>query len=231
MEKNKKENKMTRRRFIGSTLGAVAGLGATTSLITKGLADFCDITPPQTEGPFYPERDQQDKDNVLTHVRGGVREAEGQVIHIMGQITDQDCNPVRGALIEIWQACASGKYNHSQDPNTAPLDPNFQYWGKHATNEKGEYYFETIMPGDYPATASWIRPSHIHFKVMKRGYRELTSQLYFQGNRFNAQDRILQSLSREERERVTVRLENPEPDSDFDLESKVCYFDITLEEI
>jgi protocatechuate 3,4-dioxygenase beta subunit len=118
---------------------------------------------------------------------------------------DENCRPVPNVNVEIWQAYESGRYNHSRDPNRqAALDPNFAYWGETFTDERGEYKFKTIIPGAYPADADWMRPSHIHFRVAKIGYRELITQMYFRGDRFNAQDRILQSLPPDERAKVVV---------------------------
>src|SRR2546430_3692171 len=54
-------------------------------------------------------------------------------------------------LVEIWQASASGRYTHPDDRNNAaPLDPNFQGWGKAVTDQEGHYLFKTILPGQYP---------------------------------------------------------------------------------
>jgi protocatechuate 3,4-dioxygenase, beta subunit len=194
---------LNRRNFIraGLTVGAI-------SAADKALGAVLCLrpTPQQTEGPFYPVDDQVDKDADLTFVQGGSQRAEGEVIYLTGRVIDQDCKPVEGALVEIWQACKSGKYNHKNDPNPAPVDPNFQYWGQAVTNKEGEYIFKTILPGAYPADEDWMRPPHIHFKVHKRGYRELTSQLYFAGEALNEKDLILQNLSKEDQKRVTVTL-------------------------
>ena len=143
-------------------------------------------------------------------------------------INDQ-CRPVKDALVEIWQACASGKYHHSGDPNPASLDPNFQYWGRTVTNSKGKYEFFTIIPGHCPATNSWIRPAHIHMKVHRRGYTELTTQMYFKGDSYNAGDRILQSLSQAERDSVIVDFSKKEthPLGEFNTGR----FDITISSI
>ncbi|MBD66043.1 MAG: hypothetical protein CME62_12605 [Halobacteriovoraceae bacterium] len=183
-----------------------------TSLMTAGTllfagrvkANTCSLTPAQTEGPFYPIEDQNDKDNDLTQVRGSRESAQGEVVIMYGKVTDQNCLPVTGAMVEIWQACASGKYNHPGDPNPAKLDPNFQYWGRAVTNKLGEYQFKTIKPGHYQATSTWMRPAHIHMKVHKRGFEELTTQVYFKDDPYNAEDRILQSLSVTEQNNVTV---------------------------
>lgn len=189
------------RRSLLSKVLIASGAALTGS---KALAQSCGLTPDQTEGPFYPIQDQDDKNNDLTRVKGKVMSATGQIAILSGIVQDDMCRPVKGAMVEIWQACHTGKYNHPSDPNPAKLDPNFQYWGQAITNEKGEYSFKTIVPGAYPADNTWIRPPHIHFKVHLRGYEELTSQLYWKGHPLNKKDRILQSLTKEERDRVIV---------------------------
>ncbi len=67
-----------------------------------------------------------------------------------GIVQDLSCRPVAGVNVEIWQACASGRYNNERDPNPAPLDPNFRYWGETFTDAAGAYEFKTILPGAYP---------------------------------------------------------------------------------
>lgn len=212
----------TRRNLLKNSL---LSIGAISIASKSALATSCGLTPAQTEGPFYPIQDQLDKDSDLTFVNSRFLRAQGEVIILKGIVIGSECSPVENALVEIWQACASGKYNHPGDPNPAKLDPNFQYWGRAITNSKGEYSFRTIIPGQYQATSTWMRPSHIHFKVHKRGYEELTSQLYFKGDRFNADDRILQSLSQSDQKNVIV---------DFiklDDGPRVGHFNITIKEI
>lgn len=196
--------KLNRRKLLGSTFAVGAGIALAGVAKADETLRACGLTPAQTEGPFYPIEDQLDKNTDLTFVDGRRARALGKVVYLKGIVQDEFCRPVKGALVEIWQACHTGKYNHPSDPNTAKLDPNFQYWGQTTTNEKGEYFFKTIIPGAYPATNTWMRPPHIHFKVNLRGYNELTSQLYFKGHPLNSKDRILKSLSQAERERVLV---------------------------
>jgi protocatechuate 3,4-dioxygenase beta subunit len=52
-----------------------------------------------------------------------------------------------------------------------------------------------------------MRPAHIHLKVHRRGYEELTSQMYFSDDPYNKNDRILQGLAQEEREKVIVNFD------------------------
>ncbi len=217
---------MNRRNLIKSAMIGAGVLMASSSPV-KAAMKSCGLTPAQTEGPFYPIADQLDKDNDLTFVKNRNQRALGEVIIISGVVKNDQCQPVAGVLVEIWQACASGKYNHPGDPNPAKLDPNFQYWGRAITNNKGEYIFKTIKPGHYQATDTWMRPAHIHFKVHRRGFQELTSQLYFSDDKYNANDRILQSLSREDQNRVIVDLK-PGTQNYGLLKPRVGNFDITI---
>jgi protocatechuate 3,4-dioxygenase beta subunit len=183
-------------------------------------------TPAQTEGPFYPIKSQLDTDADLVVVKGARSSAKGKIIFVQGVVTDQHCRPVKGALVEIWQACESGRYNHPSDPNTAPLDPNFQYWGKAVTDANGNYRFRTIIPGAYPADTDWVRPPHIHFKISCKGYLELITQMYFAGETLNQLDKILQRLPKAEQDKVVIQLE-----SATDVPAPVAHFDIVLEKL
>ena len=189
-----------RRKVLKSLLMGSGALLATAS----AAGEICGLTPAQTEGPFYPIVDQADKDWDLTQVQGRSMSAKGEVVFVRGVVQDENCKPIEGALVEIWQACHTGKYNHKEDPNTAKLDPNFGYWGRSISDKNGNYLFKTIIPGAYQATETWIRPPHLHYKVHLRGFEELTTQMYFKGHPLNKADRILNNLSRGERELVMV---------------------------
>lgn len=221
----------SRRNSLKMMAAAIGAVGMT-STVSKALADMCVRTPPQTEGPFYPVQDQLDKDTDLTRVKGLNGTATGQLIFIKGIVTDQHCEPVKGATVEIWQACASGKYNHPGDTdNPAPLDPNFQYWGIASTNEKGEYIFKTIKPGSYPAAPGWIRPPHVHYKAHKRGYIELTTQMYFAGEAYNVSDQILRRLSQEDQQSVIIDFQPAPMDQGFPPDSLLGVFNLSLEKV
>lgn len=212
---------INRRNWLKNTALSAGALGIAASGPVKAALESCGLTPAQTEGPFYPVNDQADKDNDLTLVSGKSEQAKGEIIFLKGIVQDDQCRPVSNALVEIWQACASGKYNHPGDPNTAELDPNFQYWGRSVTNKKGEYAFKTVRPGHYRATDTWMRPAHIHMKVHRRGFEELTTQVYFSDDRYNEGDRILQALPADERARVVVdfraNLSDEAPEGRFNI--------------
>ncbi len=215
---------MKRRDLLQKTvMGIGAGLVALPSIAEVVCAG---ITPPQVEGPFYPISEKLDTDNDLTYRKDKSLSAKGEIIYITGIISDGKCQPIEGALVEIWQACESGRYDHPSDPNPAELDPNFQYFGRAITNQKGEYLFKTIRPGSYPAAQGWIRPSHVHYKVHLKGFEELTTQMYFADDSLNSDDLILLNLPAQERQKVIV---------DFQSKNQEGYpvgrFDITLKKI
>ncbi len=206
--------KIERRQLFKISLGALASAPLLTST-GQAVAKVCaGKTPAQTEGPFYPVNTQTERDWDLTLLKGRTTSAIGEKVYIVGQIVDQNCAPVQGAIFEIWQAAASGRYNHPGDTSGLALDPNFQYWGRVLTDDKGRYLFKTIIPGDYPASSTWRRPPHIHCKVQKRGYRELTTQIYFGGNALNDRDLVLGAIPAAERGKVIVDMQGAGTDPD-----------------
>jgi protocatechuate 3,4-dioxygenase beta subunit len=92
---------------------------------------------------------------------------------------------VPGALIEIWQANAGGKYRHGNDKYMAALDPNFGGGGRVISDAEGRYSFRTVRPGPYPFPndgCAW-RPAHIHLSLFGHAFlQRLVTQLYFEGD-------------------------------------------------
>ena len=109
------------------------------------------------------------------------------------------------------------------------MDPNFKYWGETQTGPNGGYAFKTIIPGAYPADTHWMRPPHIHFKVSALGYHELVTQMYFEGNEYNAADEILNAVPAEERTSVIVAFTPSAPT--LEPGSLTGEFDITLQRV
>ncbi len=225
-----KDPKISRRDLLGAGLGTAAAF-IVGPLASLPVAHACtEVTPPQTSGPFSPTHDREDEDPDLTQVQGRQGRAAGELIYVRGRVLDDACEPVPGALVEIWQANAGGRYDHEGDTNNPrPLDPNFQGWAEVLTDVEGRYRFKTIKPGSYPVDDRWIRPPHIHFKVSRRGYHELISQMYFTGEPLNETDQLLRALAPEERERVTVEFRAAPPD--LESEARVGSFDITLRKV
>lgn len=137
-------------------------------------------------GPVFGHGDlgPLDNDLILNYSRGETP-AVGERIRVHGRVMDETGRPVPGALVEVWQANAGGRYRHVKDGYFAPLDPNFGGCGRCLTGEDGEYEFMTIKPGAYPwpNRANDWRPSHIHFSLHGTGFgQRLISQMYFEGD-------------------------------------------------
>lgn len=218
----------TRRNFF-----KLAGLGGLTTLAALKGADAlanCDFreTPKQPLGPFYPHQFPIDVDVDLTRIGNRAQRAKGELVVVSGVVLDDFCHPIKGAIVEIWQACHTGKYNHPSDTSENPLDLDFQYYGTMRTNDKGEYFFKTIKPGAYLASESWRRPPHIHYKVSLRGYQELVTQLYFGGDVLNKHDLILQGLGTDDQKKVVVDFDRENVSGETILKGT---FDITLKRI
>jgi protocatechuate 3,4-dioxygenase beta subunit len=188
-------NPINRRKALKTTLlGSAAGWLSAVTAQAKLIP-----TPPEIEGPFYPVNQQKDKDFDLTLIDGHSESAEGQKIEITGEVVDTQGKSIEGAMVELWQANAAGRYAHPRDTSKAPLDPNFQGWSIVPSGEKGGFKFKTIKPGAYKVGAKWTRPPHIHFKITKPGYQPLTTQMYFpEDTELLEKDGLLQRKSKSE---------------------------------
>jgi protocatechuate 3,4-dioxygenase beta subunit len=172
-----------RRRFLRGL-----GLGAAFFTVSGAFAEQLALTPPQSEGPFYPDKLPLDTDNDLIILNNGLTPAVGEITHLSGRVLDAQGQPIRNALVEIWQADNNGVYLHTQDVH-AKRDANFQGFGRFLTGTAGEYYFRTIKPMLYPG-----RTRHIHVAVKMKGREKWTTQLYVKGEPTNDKDGIYRSL-------------------------------------
>lgn len=145
--------------------------------------------------PVFGQRDVGALESDLTIQAGG--DPIGERMVVTGRVTDRDGRPVRGQLVEVWQANAAGRYVHQRDQHPAPLDPHFAGMGRCLTDDDGAYRFTTIKPGPYPwrnHVNAW-RPAHIHFSVFGTDFTQrLVTQMYFPGDPLFALDPIYQSI-------------------------------------
>ncbi|QPJ62294.1 MAG: hypothetical protein G3M70_10600 [Candidatus Nitronauta litoralis] len=231
-----KTNMFSRRNFLRTGLGTV-GAAAGTLITNSAFGQMLNLkTPRQTLGPFFPDdgdpvhevRENLDfrlpiseaNDNDLTLINGHQETARGQVVYIKGKVlfkdSDNTKSPLPGAVLIMWNASASGRYNHRGDTDAhrfqhpitgewieRKLDENFQHWGRCITDAEGNYWFKTVVPGFYPVRIgkdnesdkpslgnSWYRPPHLHFMVTAPGIPQLVTQLYFKGNQIEHNDFI-----------------------------------------
>jgi protocatechuate 3,4-dioxygenase beta subunit len=152
------ENSSRRAFFQKIFIGGAAFSAA--SLWAPGV--FADLisTPSSTEGPFYPDKMPLDTDNDLIVINDNLSPAVGEITHLTGKVLDAKGEPMRNAVVEIWQCDNNGAYLHTRTGNRDNRDSNFQGFGRFLTGASGEYYFRTIKPVAYPG-----RTPHIHYKI------------------------------------------------------------------
>jgi protocatechuate 3,4-dioxygenase, beta subunit len=157
------------------------------------------------------------------------RDPIGERIIVHGRVIDEDERPVPGALVEVWQANAGGRYRHVNDRYVAALDPNFAGLGRTISDGDGWYRFRTVRPGPYPwrnRVNDW-RPAHIHVSIFGRAFvQRLITQLYFEGDPLLRHDAIYATIpDAEARDRLVARLDLGET---LPLDTIAYRFDIVL---
>ena len=148
---------LARRQWL---IGAAAAVAAPRLVTAAGAATPLVVTPRQTEGPFYPPELPAETDSDLVRVAGADARALGQVAHIVGRVLDRQGRPLSGAMVEIWQCDANGRYLH---PGAGRRDPGFQGIGLLVARTSAAATGSAIRPVAYPG-----RAPHIHVKVWRR---------------------------------------------------------------
>lgn len=125
-------------------------------------------TPSQTVGPFFGYALPYDGGPhlVAAHLPGAIR--------LHGTVYDGDGEPVPDALIEIWQADASGRIPHEQG-SLSRDGYTFTGFGRAAVDLGGHYTFTTLKPGALGDSAP-----HVLVTVFARGLmHHLFTRVYF----------------------------------------------------
>ncbi|MDA0662284.1 MAG: protocatechuate 3,4-dioxygenase subunit beta [Proteobacteria bacterium] len=167
-----------------------------------------------------------DADLTVNGRNGG--EPIGERIVVSGRVLGENGRPLPDTLLEIWQANASGRYNHDVDQHDAPLDPNFLGAGRCVTDANGVYRFYTVKPGAYPWANhpnAW-RPNHIHFSLFGPTIASrLVTQMYFPGDPLLAIDPIIHGIPAGAQDRLVASFDLDVTEADFALGYR---FDIVL---
>src|SRR3954466_14202564 len=149
----------------------------------------------ELRSPAFGEGELTEIGNDLTRQHTG--EPIGERITVEGRLLDRNGRPLRGQLVEIWQAHPAGRYAHQREQHDAPLDPNFTGVGRTLTDDSGCYRFTTVQPGPYPwrnHVGAW-RPAHIHFSLFGTAFTQrLVTQMYFPNDPLFPYDPIFNSV-------------------------------------
>lgn len=155
---------MNRKDFLRQGVVGLGSIVAVSTLATSCKDDddnnfdpnACATSPAETAGPF-PIKTPAElvRDNII-----GNRSGVPLMIMFNIQNTNDNCNPLAGALVDIWHCDAQGNYSEYD----GQLDGNFTndnfLRGRQTTNSMGGAAFISIFPGWYPG-----RTPHIHVEV------------------------------------------------------------------
>jgi protocatechuate 3,4-dioxygenase beta subunit len=176
---NSNHGQSSRRAFLGTL-----ALGASALTARGAFADELSRTPTTNEGPFFPRKLPLDTDNDLLIINDAITPAVGEITHLGGRLLDSRGNPMRNAVIEIWQCDKDGTYLKQHQQGDESFDTNFQGYGRFLTSSTGEYYFRTIKPVPYRG-----RPAaHIHARIWKGDKKLLTTECFVKGLAGNERD-------------------------------------------
>jgi protocatechuate 3,4-dioxygenase beta subunit len=190
------------RRHLLATSALAAIAGAVLTDRARAQHPLPVPTPRQTAGPFYPVDWEGDADGDLVRVAGAAAMAQGVVTHLRGRVLDVHGAPMPGAIVEIWQCDAFGRYRHPRDRQDR-RDEGFQGRGRVTAGAGGSYAFRTIRPVAYPG-----RTPHIHAAIAAPGRQPLVTQFYVDGEPLNESDGLFNALRDvRQRDAVMLRLE------------------------
>ncbi|MEM7311055.1 MAG: intradiol ring-cleavage dioxygenase [Planctomycetota bacterium] len=131
-------------------------------LLTGGV---CPMVLQQIQGPFYLD---------LGLIRDDITEGlPGLPVTLIFLVVDKDtCQPIPGAVVDVWQNNALGNYSGFSVKGTLG-----ETWlrGIQIANSDGLVVFQSIYPGWYQG-----RTTHIHLKVRPDETTEATTQMYFE---------------------------------------------------
>ncbi len=185
-------------------------------------------TPSQTIGPFFHLCLTVDE----TTGRMAGPGAEGERVTMICRVLDGEGAPLDDALIELWQADASGVYDHPDDPRYEERDPAFRGFGRMATNDDGACAFETVKPGRIAEDNGALGAPHINVSVFARGLlKRAATRIYFLGDPANHEDPVLALTPVDRRDSLMARPDSAHPSLwRFDIhlcgERETAFFEI-----
>ena len=162
--------------------------------------NLLEATNEDTSGPYFPIYFQDESLEDLTVLGPGiVGGPRGQHIILSGRVFDRHGDLANGVLMEFWQANSKGIYNSPTHAGHSDLDPWFNGYGR-LRSASGEYKFRTIMPG-----ASDKRAPNITITLFADGISRIVTQVFFEGQKANETDPLLQPLDSEDQARLIAR--------------------------
>jgi protocatechuate 3,4-dioxygenase beta subunit len=110
--------------------------------------------------------------------------AAGEKLVIEGTVYVEDCVPLPGARLEVWQTDANGEYGPGHGTN----DMRCCYlMGSVLTDSHGRYRLVTVRPAHYKGEQH-PPPAHIHVEISHPQAGRLETEIVFDGDPFLPQN-------------------------------------------
>jgi protocatechuate 3,4-dioxygenase beta subunit len=167
-------------------------LGFSTLVTMLNTADRSNRTPGALLGPFYRGNSPECEDGASIVADG----SPGSPLFVKCRVIDTSGKPVKGAMVDVWQASPIGLYEN-QDPD----QPDMNLRGRFRTDSDGYFHFRSVRPSGYPVPTHGpvgallekqhrhpYRPAHIHFLVIADGYETLISQVFADDSEYLGSD-------------------------------------------
>jgi protocatechuate 3,4-dioxygenase, alpha subunit len=161
-------------------------------------------TPSQTVGPYFSMRLASPGQHVVASA-----DPAAERIVVAGQVFDGERKSIEDALLEIWQANPSGRYNHPDDTRDLPMDKSFTGFARAATDyQTGAYRFETVKPGRVPDSEGAFQAPHVSLIVQARGMlNPVFTRIYFSDEETaNSDDLLLRGIPAPRRSTLIAEL-------------------------
>ena len=168
---------MDRKLFLKQStlsLGTIIGIPSILSRCnqkSESRNNSCSLTPTETDGPFPIKTPAKLlRENII-----GNRKGIPLLINFIIQDYTNNCSPLKGASVDIWQCDSQGNYSEYNDQLDGDFTGEHFLRGRQASDVKGNVSFISIYPGSYPG-----RAPHLHLEVFnKRGQSLLITQIAF----------------------------------------------------
>jgi len=169
------------------------------------------ITPSQTVGPYF---------GIMVRGRAENRQVtgatEGTRIVIEGQVFDGAGTVIPDALVETWQADATGKFPAGDD-GSRPYG-----YGRVSTDTDGRYAIETVKPGSFTGPGGETYAPQISVAIFARGLlKALHTRVFLAPIDLIKDDPLARAIGDPERLRTLVAT----PDA---AEPKIYRWDVRL---
>ncbi len=165
---------MERKDFLKKSamgLGAIVAIPTVIGACKKDDPTACAVSPTEVVGPFPHKTPAEVVNENIVGDRTGIP----LLINFKIQNVNNNCGPLAGAFVDIWQCDAKGNYSEYSGQIDGDFTGQHFLRGRQTSDVNGDASFISIYPGWYPG-----RAPHLHVEVLtSSGTSLLVTQVAF----------------------------------------------------